>query len=149
MNNPKRIVVHCSASENFKPLDISEIDMWHKARGWKKVGYHRVIQPNGQVQIGRYYDEEGAHCPEANSDSISICLIGTDRYTKAQFDSLYKLIAEVKALYNLNFNDIYCHHEFESAKKQGKTCPGIRAADLCVWYLRNDPNIIEKYMEVS
>lgn len=145
MNSPRKIIIHCTDTKNFKFVNPKAVERWHQMKGWKKIGYHRLINVDGSVYIGRYFEEDGAHTVGENTRSIGIALVGRDRYTKAQFDSLKNLISEVKALYHLNFNDIYCHNEFN----KDKTCPGMRAADLCIWYLRSDPRVIEKYMEVT
>lgn len=76
------IIVHCSAT----PPDWmqgqgvmakrDEIDRWHKARGWKGIGYHYVIDRDGSVAPGRPVSQIGAHVAGHNRGSIGICLIG-------------------------------------------------------------------------
>lgn len=136
--HPKRIVVHCSASPNGKRVDISEIDKWHRARGWNGVGYHLVIQPDGEVQKGRPLNVQGAHCPEANKDSIAICLIGTDKFSKVQMGALRYQLDAVCMLYSIPQWEIYAHNQFKSAIEQGKTCPGFSINKLLGWYLTGD-----------
>ena len=34
------IIIHCSDSDFG---DAQTIDLWHKQRGWKGIGYHYVI----------------------------------------------------------------------------------------------------------
>lgn len=144
---PNKVIIHCSATKNKEECDISTIDKWHRERGWEMCGYHYVIQPDGRVQRGRPESKVGAHCEGANKDSIGICLIGTDKYTKDQFLSLRGLIEEICLRYKIPVTEIYMHHEFESAKKQGKTCPNIRAADYVISYVWNNYKYLEKYME--
>lgn len=37
-----------------------------QGRGWKDIGYHRVIFPSGHVYEGRPIGVQGAHCLNAN-----------------------------------------------------------------------------------
>lgn len=70
------IAIHCSATPEDGDFDAADIDRWHRARGWRGIGYHYVITRDGQVQKGREDDRPGAHERKINSRSISICLIG-------------------------------------------------------------------------
>jgi N-acetyl-anhydromuramyl-L-alanine amidase AmpD len=83
----------------------------HKARGFKRdsqasrnlnpnlkhVGYHRVIEVDGKVSIGRGFEEIGAHVQGSNAQSIGICMIGLDKYTQAQWDSLRQCVLDTVA----------------------------------------------------
>lgn len=89
------------------------IDAWHRARGFKRdpavlkrmnprltaIGYHFVIYTNGVIVTGRHTDEVGAHCQGFNAKSIGICLIGTDAFTPAQWDSLAYLSGSIAKHY--------------------------------------------------
>jgi hypothetical protein len=55
----RRHIIHCSASTQG---DVAEIRRWHLARGWNDIGYHFVIRPDGEVEVGRMLHEIGAHC---------------------------------------------------------------------------------------
>jgi len=79
------IVIHQSDSA-FGTATL--IDQWHKARGFRMIGYHRVIlngmvrawqwrpECDGMIQEGRPYEMVGAHVAGHNRHSIGICLIG-------------------------------------------------------------------------
>lgn len=130
--------IHCSASNLRKHDNISVIDRWHKARGFKmrkplvkeleSVGYHYFIQANGKVQRGRRldddsileWDEIGAHVLGKNRRLIGICLHGIDAtdFTKAQFKTLEKLLPELPN-FDKGFFKIYGHNYFTDKK----TCP--------------------------
>ena len=45
-------------------------------RGTRDIGYHFVIQRNGEVDEGRPIEQTGAHVKGHNHDSIGICYIG-------------------------------------------------------------------------
>ena len=47
------IFIHCSATKPSMDVDAKEIDRWHRARGFLKIGYHFVIKRDGTKEIGR------------------------------------------------------------------------------------------------
>jgi len=79
------IVIHQSDSAFG---NASQIDEWHKQRGWSGIGYHRVVlngcvRPafylvahDGLIQEGRALEQVGAHVAGHNAHSLGICLIG-------------------------------------------------------------------------
>jgi len=144
---PNRITVHCSDTPNLQRLDISVIRGWHKARGFKDVGYHLVIQPNGEVQRGRPLNVEGAAVRGSNKNNTHICLIGKDKFTSGQFAALRYYLDSVRMVHSIEMQEIYCHYEFESALEQGKTCPNMRAADIMCWYVSELDDPIKKYIK--
>ena len=146
---PTKITIHCTVTPNDTFYDISKIDEYHKSLGWKGVGYHMVIQPDGEVQHGRGFNEIGAHVKGANNGSginLGVALIGTDKFTELQFAVLRYQIRSISALYGISPSEIYTHSQFESAIKDGKKCPNMTINDLLVWYLLEDDRVIEKYL---
>jgi N-acetylmuramoyl-L-alanine amidase len=103
-----QIVIHCAATPNGKPFTISDIDNMHKARGFKRdsqaarnlnphlksVGYHRVIEIDGTISVGRGFEEIGAHVHGNNAHSIGICMIGTDKFTQSQWMALRQCVID-------------------------------------------------------
>ena len=93
------IVIHCAATPNGRPFTTADIDAWHHERGFRRaladrqrqemnlaaIGYHYVVYTNGAVANGRHLDEIGAHAYGHNDRSIGLCLIGTDKFTPAQW----------------------------------------------------------------
>ena len=94
------IIIHCSATLPGQSVTAADIDRWHREKGYRCIGYHFVILPNGTIQGGRPLDEIGAHCERHNADSVGICYIGgldsngkpSDTRTEAQKESLSSLI---------------------------------------------------------
>jgi len=70
------IVVHCAATQEGHAYKASDIDRWHKLRGFSKIGYHYVIDLDGTVEQGRQEDEVGAHVEGHNAHSIGVCYVG-------------------------------------------------------------------------
>lgn len=113
------IVIHCSATQNGKPLRTPNhsaaqiIDGWHEQRGFKRnpintkhfnphlnhIGYHFVIDTDGSIETGRQEGENGAHVKGHNTHSLGICLVGgisitsknVWRYTERQWQALHRL----------------------------------------------------------
>lgn len=125
------IIVHCSDS-SFG--DASDIDKWHKERGWKKIGYHYVIlngardkgvvEPtlDGRVEEGRPLNEVGSHVAGHNTTSIGICLIseGKGLPTPPQFAALALLVADLRRRFSIPIESVFGHNQFSS-----KACPGF------------------------
>jgi len=71
-----RCTIHVSDSPVNRGDKAEQIELWHKQRGFKEIGYHLVILPNGNVQIGRDINKTGAHVKGFNTGNLGICLIG-------------------------------------------------------------------------
>lgn len=77
------IIVHCSATREGLDIKASDLDKWHKERGFKMIGYNYVIDIDGTIEEGRPLTMDGAHCNTKgfsdspyNKHSIGICYIG-------------------------------------------------------------------------
>ena len=109
MRNINLIIVHCSATTQGLAYTAKDIDRWHKANGFRCIGYHYVVDLDGTIEVGRPLAQVGAHCTyngkSYNTNSIGICYIGgcdakgnpKDTRTDAQKASLLKLLKELKA----------------------------------------------------
>jgi N-acetylmuramoyl-L-alanine amidase len=103
----KQIFIHCSATPEGRNHTASDIDKWHKQRGFKGIGYHYVIGLTGNLEKGREESQVGAHAQGYNSNSIGICYIGgcdafmrpKDTLTPSQSETLVKLLKELKVKY--------------------------------------------------
>ena len=72
------IVIHCSdTDENDKAEDIHKL---HLKFGWDGIGYHKIIEKNGNIENGRPEFWRGAHVYGFNEKSLGICLIGKKRF---------------------------------------------------------------------
>jgi N-acetyl-anhydromuramyl-L-alanine amidase AmpD len=123
------IVIHCAATGNGKSFFAADIDQWHRARGWDCIGYHYVIPLNGLIEHGRALEKVGAHARGYNQKSIGICLIGTDQFTLAQWQSLRELVTEI--ISQIEPITICGHRDLPNVSK---VCPGF---DVASW-LDND-----------
>lgn len=103
------IVIHCAATPNGKDIKAKAIDDMHKARGFRRdrqmarsfntemphIGYHYVIEVDGNIAFGRHLEEVGAHVQGSNAKTIGVCMIGTDKFTEAQWKSLKQLMTTI------------------------------------------------------
>ena len=145
---PDKITIHCTATKNGQPLSIETVDKWHKARGFKMVGYHMMIDVQGNLYRGRSLNQRGAHVASANTNNIGIALVGTDKFSKAQFRTLATQLEGLFMTYDIEYFNLFSHHEFKTAIKQGKTCPNMRIANLMAWYFMCDDHAIKSYLFV-
>lgn len=157
------IVIHCAATPNGEALfrgaagtpgyrtPVMEIDGWHKQRGfarkpeWRRrqnpalsaIGYHFVIYTNGALATGRHVDEVGAHAAGHNAHSLGVCMLGTDRFTAAQWDTLKRVVTMLRA--DFRAERVQGHRDLSpDANGDGaitpnewtKTCPGF---DVATW----------------
>jgi N-acetylmuramoyl-L-alanine amidase len=158
------LVIHCAATPNGKPIPIETIDRWHKERGFQRsanamslfnphlssVGYHFVIGVDGKVDTGRDVEEIGAHVAGSNAKSVGVCMVGTDKYTPAQWSALAGLAGTLRQMFP---NAVFHGHRDYSPDKDGdgviepwewtKTCPGF---DVTAWaandYTPKDENVL-------
>ena len=170
------IVIHCAASPNGAPLFEGKhgaadfktpdrvIDGWHLKRGFHRgdawrtafnpglgsIGYHFLIGTNGALYTGRHLDEIGAHAAGNNKASIGVCMLGTDRFTRAQWERLKALISELKAKYTnedrgpriLGHRDLSPDADGDGEVEQHewlKICPGFDVATWLANDMRPDP----------
>lgn len=124
MRKITRIIVHCTATRDGREVTVVEIDSWHRARGFRSIGYHYVVNLRGEILPGRPEGEVGAHCLGQNSVSIGVVYVGgldsegkpADTRTDAQKSSLRRIICELKTRYP----DATVHSHYEFAPK---ACP--------------------------
>ena len=101
------LIVHCSAVRTYQTSSAMQIDAWHRARGWKGIGYHYVVRRDGSIEKGREEGAIGAHCINHNRHSIGICYEGgldakghpKDTRTPAQKAALLALIKDLRSRY--------------------------------------------------
>lgn len=129
MRSINEIIVHCSATPEGKNFTVADITRWHKARGFRTIGYHFVVYRDGSIHTGRPLEQVGAHCLRHNAYSIGICYIGgcaadgktpKDTRTEAQTTALLALLRQLKDQFpNAT---IHGHRDFAA-----KACPSFDA----------------------
>ena len=126
MRQVKKIILHCTATVEGQEFDITDVDRWHKKRGWKSVGYHYLIKQDGTLQVGRSLDEVVSHAKGENSDSIGIVYVGgldankepKDTMTVYQELTLMELIFSLRTVFH--WMPVHGHNEYSN-----KACPSF------------------------
>lgn len=130
MRDINEIIVHCSATLEGDDYHASDIDRWHRAKGWNGIGYHYVVDLDGTIETGRSISVAGAHCKGHNQNSIGICYIGglkkksvpADTRTAAQRESLVRLISALKTCFP-SIKKVSGHRDYAN-----KACPCFDAS---------------------
>lgn len=129
LNNPKIVILHCSDTSDEMDYTADNIRHWHKKRGWSDIGYHFVIRKDGTIEKGREDHIRGAHCKEANTDSLGICWIGRYHFNEAQRWAVIYLYHYLRIKYGIHWGDWFGHYEFNDKK----TCPNLEMDDIRDW----------------
>lgn len=132
----RTLIIHCTATpSNWRPKDtpaqrVQAIRRIHMVdRGWRDIGYHRLIDRDGTALQGRPDDQIGSHVAGHNSGTIGISLFGgitskagdpfLKNYTPAQEATLIREISRYSGLTTIIA--IRGHNEYDN----GKACPGF------------------------
>lgn len=124
----KYIVVHHSAGGFHQTAaDIKQI---HLAKGYTDIGYHKVIESDGDVIQGRADAVIGAQAFGLNSASLGICVIGNfqnDEPKKLQVDALVQVLAVLCKRHKLSVDKIIGHRDVAGIINDptvATACPG-------------------------
>jgi N-acetylmuramoyl-L-alanine amidase len=115
----KKIIVHHSATTSGS----AEAYARHHVQnlGWPGIGYHFVIEKNGQVKQTNDLDTVSYHTSGQNTGSVGIVMTGNfdiQKPTEAQERSLAQLINHLRRTLGSGLK-VHGHREFSS-----KSCPG-------------------------
>jgi hypothetical protein len=114
---------------------VTEMRRWHTVdRGWRDIGYHRIVTPDGVVGIGRSIYTRGAGVGGHNSGVVHICMVPAhgditkdtrigkfeDYYTREQRVAVRDYILELHEMTGVDLM-ISGHNDYAS-----KLCPGFK-----------------------
>ena len=122
------LVVHCSATPQSTSVDSIK-NHWKNTLGWKNVGYHKIIEANGNI-VTLADDQFITNGVKGhNTTCLHVCYIGGvkngkgfDTRTDAQKQSLISVLKEWKSKYPKAI--IQGHKDFKGVKKE---CPSFDA----------------------
>ncbi len=131
MRKIDKIILHCTATPESRPVTVADVTAWHKERGFRTIGYHYLVYLDGTVHRGRPEEEIGAHCLGQNAGSIGICYVGgldsrgkpKDTRTAAQRVALRNLVEGLQRRYP--HATLHGHNEFAA-----KACPCFKIEEL-------------------
>lgn len=121
------IIVHSTATPSGRDVTAKDVDTWHKARGWRGIGYHYLVRLDGTVERGRAISQPGSHCRGHNAHSIGVVYAGgtdaaghaQDTRTEAQKAALLKLLASLVKMYHCQ---VHGHRDYAATD-----CPSFDA----------------------
>jgi N-acetylmuramoyl-L-alanine amidase len=132
----KKIILHCSATQEGRDYTAQEIREWHmrEPRSWSDIGYHFVIRNdgNGTIERGRPVERQGAHTLKENFSSIGIVYVGgvdkdlkaKDTMTICQEESFLKLVESLRLVFGESL-PVYGHNDFTDKKE----CPSFKVSE--------------------
>ena len=134
-----RTVLHHSSSPAGAYKGLATVkgfsDYHRKSRGWRAIGYHWVVGPDGRIFAGRKMQEVGAHAgPKGNPGSVGVCLVGDfqhgDMPTPAQKAAFAALHEALRAqFYGGSVDHLRFHRDYMATD-----CPGkLTKADVLAW----------------
>ena len=145
--NIDHLIIHCSATKAGQNITATDIDRWHREKGWWGNGYHYVITRDGRIQSSengdrcRPLDKAGAHVgdcgPGWNGRSIAICMAGgvgengkaEDNFTPEQFAALETLVVATLQRFP-SITHIGGHRDLiRKTKAPPKDCPSFSVKD--------------------
>lgn len=128
---PYFFTLHHTQGNYPKTFDASLAEMrfiqeYHQdAKNWNDIGYHFLIDPQGNIFEGRPINVAGAHVLNRNTGNVGISILGNyhppskDAFTPKTQDSFVAVGRYVKDTYAVHISSFFAHREI------GKTdCPG-------------------------
>jgi len=121
------IVLHHSADlanlvQDPKAI-IRGIQEEHMRRGYGDIGYHYVIDRQGNVYQGRLLPVRGCHVYRGNTGRMGICVLGNyeaQELKESQQDALVELVAWWAQYLHITSDQILGHCDLNAT-----ACPGI------------------------
>lgn len=129
------IIVHHTASRALS-TSVEDVRRWHLERGFEDVGYHYILEWNGEkaeVRKGRPDLLQGAHTRGWNSRSIGVAIVGSWEHA-----GWHGIPAELRATLVdvvdnlLRLHDLYPEHVMghREAHRGHTVCPGFEPEEL-------------------
>lgn len=112
----------------------TQINAWHKAQGWNKIGYHFVVRLDGTIEEGRALSEVGAHVRGLNKGAIGICFSGhgdLQPLTDAQRKAGIALTAALCRYWKIPVHRVIGHREVNELITAGVLAPQYRVYKTC------------------
>lgn len=127
MRTVNTLVWHYTATPRGRETSVDEVRRWHLKRGFRDVGYHKLVHLDGTVSEGRPEGQVGAHVRGHNRGTIGYCYVGglngdpnrgVDTRTPAQKRTMERLTRAAIERYGLT--DVCGHRDLAATD-----CPGF------------------------
>jgi len=136
------LVVHHSATPRNQTT-VESIRRYHiENRGFWEIGYHYIVDKDGNLVKGRPEEFIGAHCgggsPANNFNSLGICVIGNfeeEKPTEKQLQTLFSFLDEKLRELKLDRSKVLGHCENKST-----LCPGKYLMEEILYWRRQSPS---------
>jgi len=129
----KRRITHIQIHHTWNPRksdyrgEATITSMWRyhtQTRGWKDIGQHFTVAPDGLIWDGRSLESDPAGISGYNIGGMMFEMVGNfdkgeDRLEGKQLDAIVAAVRILMNKFNLSFNDIVFHREHAP-----KSCPG-------------------------
>lgn len=125
----RRIIIHCTASDDDPSLNFDNIRDYHtRDRGWSDIGYHAVIEVVDGVAVtvlGRPWHVQGAHAAGHNHDTLGFAVVhdGEGEVPPSLWNELLFRVCDACIQYGIPANNVIGHRELPGVTK---ACPGKR-----------------------
>lgn len=131
-HRPVRLTLHHTAGRRTATLEesLQEVrfiqDFHQNGRGWNDIGYHFLVDSQGNVFEGRPEGVIGAHVRNANTGNLGVSMIGfhhaprSEPVTAATLEAVEKLARALSVDYSIPPAELRGHRDFGG----GTTCPG-------------------------
>lgn len=122
---PTHIVIHASAGDDLAGYDWPGIRAYHLSLGWRDIGYHGGVERVGDayvLQVGRMWDDIGAHTIGENGRSLGFCFIGNFATTpppRAMLETASTMLRYWQRLFHIDAARVQPHKFFNAT-----SCPG-------------------------
>ncbi len=121
------IIIHCTATPEGRAVSVDTIRGWHKAQGWKDIGYHWIVLLDGTVEPGRPEALIGSHVAGHNTGTLGVVYVGgvdakgnpKDTRTPAQRAALLSHVRALIARYPA-IRKVTGHNQYAA-----KACPSF------------------------
>lgn len=122
------IIIHCTATPEGRSVSVYTIRAWHKAQGWKDIGYHWVVGLDGVPRPGRPEAQIGSHVAGHNTGTLGVVYVGgvaadaktpKDTRTEAQREGLMLICKTLLQRYP-KITKITGHNQYAA-----KACPSF------------------------
>ncbi len=133
-HSPSKITVHHTATplpDSVSPTSrLRQIQNYHiDSRGWCDIGYHFLVDWNGELWQGRNETVIGAHVANHNTNNVGISFMGTYNSispTSAQLDNVGTLMGWLHDRYGIPLSRTYIKGHREYRGNSPGDCPGDR-----------------------